>query len=130
MKLTVANHSGRAIVDVILAIRPRTSGASPFNEAPSLSMLVMEAGATQPFAWSDHYSSNDDTWWRMEWTDADGVHWHRHDHSGADPIRSNGRFESAYTEREPNFTANKGPWCTRSQSAGRSGPGSPRHASY
>jgi hypothetical protein len=95
MKLTTVNHSDRAIVDVAFAIRPQEPNSASFIQAFTYSLLVLEAGATQTFSWCDHYSSNDETQWRMEWTDADGVHWYRDNRSGADPTRGQ-RVESAY----------------------------------
>jgi hypothetical protein len=100
MKLTVVNHSDRAIVDVILVVRSCKPEENGFRTEFSLSLLVMRAGESHEFSWRDYCRSNDEAWWRMEWTDADGLHWYRDSHSGVDPVKSERRFESVYAVGE------------------------------
>lgn len=100
MKLTAVNHSDRAIVDVIFVVRSCKPEENGFRMEFSLGLLVMRAGEAHEFSWRDYYRSNDEAWWRMEWTDADGLHWYRDNHSGVDPVKSERRFESAYTAGE------------------------------
>lgn len=100
MKLTAVNHSDRGIVDVIFAVRSRKPEENGFRVESSLGLLVMKAGETHEFLWRDYHRSNDEAWWRMEWTDADGLNWYRDNHSGVDPVKSERRFESAYAAGE------------------------------
>jgi hypothetical protein len=104
MSLTAVNHSDRAIVDVIFVVRSRKPEEDGFKEEFSLGLLVMKAGETHEFSWRDYYRSNDKVRWRMEWTDADGLHWYRDNRSGIDPVKSERRFESAYTAGEIELT--------------------------
>jgi hypothetical protein len=104
MSLTAVNHSDRAIVDVIFVVRSHKPEENGFKEEFLFSLLVMKAGETHEFSWRDHYLSNDKVWWRMEWTDADGLHWYRDNRSGVDPVKSERRFESAYTAGEIELT--------------------------
>ena len=96
MKLTAFNHSDRAIVDVIFVVQSRKPEENGIRVEFSLGLLVMKAGETHEFSWRDYYRSNDEAWWRMEWTDSDGLNWYRDNHSGVDPVKSERRFESAY----------------------------------
>lgn len=98
MSLMAVNHSDRAIVHVIFVVRSRKLEENELRVEFSLGLLVMRAGETHEFSWRDYYRSNNEVWWRMEWTDADGLNWYRDNHSGIDPMKSERRFESAYAK--------------------------------
>jgi hypothetical protein len=100
MKLTAVNHSDRAIVDVVFVVRSRKPEENGSRVEFSFGLLVMKAGETHEFSWRDYFRSNDEAWWRMEWTDADGLNWYRDSHSGVHPVKSERRFESAYPASE------------------------------
>src|SRR5918998_6262491 len=104
MKQTAVNHSDRAIVDVIFVVGSRKPEENEFRVEFKFGLLVMKAGETHEFSWRDYYQSNDEAWWNMEWTDADGLNWYRDNRSGVDPVKSERRFESAYIAGEIEWT--------------------------